>query len=429
MRKDVNKISKYGLKIPLISLFVLVGISAIIFFVTDSVAKTKSDEVEIIDQLDWIIPLGTYEHIEIFENKSGLLAVRKGNHVGIIDSKLNVITPCIYDAISPIGEGKLIRASLLGKEGYLDQLGRVAIPFIYDQAYDFTGEYALVSTENCYKVINTSGEIVYENPKGYRMHPTEKEGLFTFWTGKSLYDEWEDIQNRSYKGLIDISTNSILIEPDTYQETFSYSEGFWLTALYQAKSMEIPIYLVDGSWSEAFPHIVLLRAQPFSGGFAPVEIIKDAENKENIPDSIIVGWGYIDREGNMQENNLFMNSFSPFSEGLVSSFDERSLYFVNTSGEKVFEIERKGNFGSSKEAFHEGLAPVSIKSKNTFNFYNVRGFSMSRGTAWGYVDKSGNFVVPPIFLDAWPVTGGLALVQYDGSYGVISINTSMHKPK
>ena len=420
----MKRISEAGLKIPVISLIVLIGISILILFVTDSMAEKKSEELEVILELDWAIPLGTYEYIEPFRNKPGLFAVREDKQIGVAGKAGDIIIPCMYDHISTGGEAELISASLQDKKGYLDERGGVALPFIFAETFDFCGEYALVSLEGRYQVIGTSGEVVYENREGYQMHPTEKEGLFSFWKGESLHDEWNDDVKKAYKGLIDVTTDTILVKPDTYQEIFHYSEGFWLTSIYPQESVNMPVYVfLDESFDEAFPGKVFHEARPFSEGFAAVSLVQGAADRENMPDAISVKWGYMDREGRMLESDLDLASGDSFSNGLAGLFDSKCLFFINTSGEKVFEIRREGNFKFAKEAFQEGFAPVATKRSGSSFGYGMLRYSMPRSEGWGYVDKEGSFAVPPIFQDASPVTGGLAAVQYGGNYGVISVES------
>lgn len=427
LREGVEKVRKAGLKTPVISLIVLIGISILIFFISDSTAEKKAKELGDVSNLNWIIPLGDYEYIEHLQNGAGMFVAFKNQLAGVISANGDIIIPCVYDHIGGNSEAGLIRGTLQGKQGYLNEAGSVAIPFIYDKAYDFCGGYALVSLKGRYQVIGTAGEIVYENPEGYQMYPTEKEGIFSFWKGKGFEEEWGDVSRKAYKGLIDARTGAVLVKPDRYQEVFCYSEGFWLTSVYPEKRPVISVSVfLDENLSEVFHDKVFHEARPFSEGFAAVTIVEGATDRDRLPDAIIVDWGYMDKEGNMLESDLFLDTGSPFSDGLAGEFDESRLFFINTSGQEVFEIKRKGNFKLSKEAFQEGFAPVATgSSKSSGNYGNgmIR-YGRPRGANWGYVDKEGVFVVPPIFQDASPVAGGLAVVKHTEAYGVISIGAT-----
>ena len=56
------------------------------------------------------------------------------------------------------------------------------------------------------------------------------------------------------------------------------------------------------------------------------------------------------------------------------------------------------------------MAPVSIYNNTPF------------GTIleFGYIDRTGKFVIPPQFSDAHPFSGGIAKIQDDGKYGFIN---------
>jgi hypothetical protein len=41
------------------------------------------------------------------------------------------------------------------------------------------------------------------------------------------------------------------------------------------------------------------------------------------------------------------------------------------------------------------------------------------GKKWGYINKKGEFVVPPTYENAWPYFEGLAAVKLDGKWGYI----------
>lgn len=57
--------------------------------------------------------------------------------------------------------------------------------------------------------------------------------------------------------------------------------------------------------------------------------------------------------------------------------------------------------------FNDGLAAVNLKNR------------------WGYIDKSGNVVIKPIFKDACGFSEGLAAVIVDNKYGFIDRNGNM----
>src|SRR5262249_50615984 len=69
--------------------------------------------------------------------------------------------------------------------------------------------------------------------------------------------------------------------------------------------------------------------------------------------------------------------------------------------------------------FSEGVAAVRLPTNGEL----VQQFGESAGDKWGYIDKTGKFVIKPIFASAGPFKKGLAAVSTAGSctksYGFI----------
>ena len=114
-------------------------------------------------------------------------------------------------------------------------------------------------------------------------------------------------------------------------------------------------------------------------------------------------WGYIDHSGKMviQKQYSFADDFS---EGLAGVVVERKFGFINLKGEMVIPprfTPRQGPYAWSglvaTSRFSEGLAPVTITER-------------SSERAYGYINKKGDFVIPPQFHTAQLFSEGLALV-------------------
>lgn len=157
-------------------------------------------------------------------------------------------------------------------------------------------------------------------------------------------------------------------------------------------------------------------AKPFRDGYAAVKKGRR--------------WLIINRYGSTVLNRFLAKKlFSP-SEGL-SLFEnsKKKLGFINLSGKIV--IPAKFN---SARYFSEGLAPVSNgrrwgfvdysgKLKIPFKFRIARSFDQGLALAknasgkWGYIDKSGNWVIYPNFNRTYPFYNGIANVRVDNPSG------------
>ena len=135
-------------------------------------------------------------------------------------------------------------------------------------------------------------------------------------------------------------------------------------------------------------------AEGFSEGFAYVQ-----------SNGIV---GYIDKTGNITiqlgsaDDILYTK---PFSDGyaLVSSIS-KGYYFIDTNGEVVLQGY------TSADSFNDGLAPVSKSVDDSGKSIN-----------FGFIDKSGKFIIKEQFLNARPFSDGLACVQDEnGIYGFIN---------
>jgi hypothetical protein len=123
-------------------------------------------------------------------------------------------------------------------------------------------------------------------------------------------------------------------------------------------------------------------------------------------------WGYIDRSGRVVVERRYEFA-DDFSEGLAGVAVDRKYGFINKAGEMVvaprFELrtgQRHRNVIISSGRFSEGLACVNVANTN-----ELEGL-------YGYIDKRGEFVVPPQFSYAQDFSEGLAWVVKNRTSGV-----------
>ncbi|MBC8030285.1 MAG: WG repeat-containing protein [Pyrinomonadaceae bacterium] len=117
--------------------------------------------------------------------------------------------------------------------------------------------------------------------------------------------------------------------------------------------------------------------------------------------------GFIDRTGKLLCKGY--TSAARFSEGLAAVVVGRGRQakygFVNAKGELViaprFDPVLRHEQIESLSHFSEGLASVRV------------------GNMYGYIDKKGNFVIPPQFLFAGDFSEGLAFVKLQGKAGYV----------
>jgi len=126
-------------------------------------------------------------------------------------------------------------------------------------------------------------------------------------------------------------------------------------------------------------------------------------------------WGYIDRSGKMVIPKQYAFA-DDFSEGLAGVVVDNKFGFINPNGEMVIPpgfTPRRGPYAwngiVATSRFSEGLAPV-----NTTERWADR--------AYGYINRKGDFVIPPQFYTAQLFSEGLALVvKMDSVNGVTKV--------
>jgi hypothetical protein len=98
-----------------------------------------------------------------------------------------------------------------------------------------------------------------------------------------------------------------------------------------------------------------------------------------------------------------MGGISPFSEGLAIAYHNNKLGFIDKTGQLVIPAQ----FADARP-FSEGLAAVWSQEK------------------WGYIDRSGQWIIPAQFSDLpAQFAGGMALVKQNDKYGFMDTTGKM----
>lgn len=103
-----------------------------------------------------------YDHIDKFDNdQSGLARVCRNKKWGFINKSGTEIIPCMYQNANIFREGLALLTKVNGTTGYLDNTGKIIIPFQeFTQADNFKNGKARVQKGNTPYFINKTGEII-----------------------------------------------------------------------------------------------------------------------------------------------------------------------------------------------------------------------------------------------------------------------------
>lgn len=426
----------------------------IIFFIigligikVDGLARTLQEEKKFMDQFQWVVPLGEYEHIKAFDYKQGIFAITKYWKYGIINSNNEELVPCIYDYIDTTADSDLILVRNGERIGYINEDGTSVLNLLYDSGCKFVGKYASVEIKGKNFIIDKEGntildveatlgnQITYNKIESSKensqlgvggtkednimLRPTEKEGIYYFY-------------NNGNVGFVDVETAKIVMPAtNKYQTYIDYSEGFFLmrSDIPDHRLKDINIFL-DENFQEVFKDKLIARCHyGFKEGYVPVELVEDSEGitvsyDYDTSKAIYRKNAYMDKEGNLLEIDSEISEGNSFSEGLAlvsgtgSDSKEKDM-IIDKEGKIIVEIPYR-NFSFACEFFSEGLMPYAVKTESGVNMNNEVPSSIA-GAKFGYIDKTGKFVVEPIFDGVAAVKGGLAVVQYNQQYGIIKV--------
>ena len=351
---------------------------------------------------------------------------------GYINAKGEQIVPYIYDnayvfrngyaRVTMYGEGPPGRRPV--KYGFLDAQGQLVIPVKFDDARSFGANgLAAVLIGDRWGFVNTNGEIAIK--PSFDDVPYSPESVFDSFglaqvkQGKSwiLIDaqgkqvgsaKGESISTFNQDGLAVIGQSSFargrragvintkgeyVFEPQ-FDDFKGYKNGYAQVSL-------------GGKWGFIDAHGKIVVAPQFplyssdfnSGGTAKV-VLSVNRKTGGRPQDIELLYGYINTSGKLilQDGQY---------DRIVRPFNEEGFAVVSKGGKSGF-VNREGNesVGWFDDAFpftKVGLAAVKVDEK------------------WGYVDKSGSWVISPKFDGAYNfLDNGVAIIRQENKWGHIN---------
>lgn len=339
-----------------------------------------------------------------------------------------------------------------GKWGYIDGAGKMIIKPKYDAAYPFYDGVARVMTGKRFEnekwsYIDISGTPIFKDLSANRLEDFS-EGLGAVCLNK------RDASGGILCGYMD-KTGSWIIKPEVYN-AFAFHSGLARAALPDKASRTgvREVYLdKTGKVAIDLSSIPTNNSEGFSDGLARFAVSSDGKG--------FLPQGYMDTTGKIVIKPQFQGA-DDFSEGMAAVFttkpakieteehqEDITAGFIDKTGKMV--IKPQFEF---YQPFSEGLAFVSVRGRMgaidktgrvvirpQFNlakdgaspYFMVLDYykqaapwrfseglaAVHRGGLWGYIDKTGKFVIAPRFRKAHSFAGGLALVLVGDRVGYI----------
>jgi|GEM_PF-788434 len=323
------------------------------------------------------------------------------------------------------------------KYGYIDQLGKMTIAPQFDDAFGFSQGLAKVVVNGFCGFIDKTGNRVVE-PRFYKAEgfsedlallcDTSRCG-YVDRTGKIVIEQIFDDAKSFREGLAPvkkgtkwryINKDGTYLNSDEFDQAAQFSEGLGVVGViktnfhnphfggYSGTAMAYGFidttgrYLIEPS---------ILHAEPFSNGLSLI----------SVPRSLLRGdlfgemrdYVFVDKYGR-QVSRRFKNALS-FNDGLALVSDADWVGFIDTKGRLAMRFD-------SSDWLHRHHLPDQPKTND--------------GMRYGFINKSGEYLIKPRYNAASPFSGGLALVDGSGLYTayinksgdtVISNHGGMHK--
>ncbi|GAU77391.1 WG repeat-containing protein [Fusibacter sp. 3D3] len=378
-----------------------------------------------------VIPFGTYYDGNVFGNPLALVYNDDYDHFFIkADGSKAFETKADYDYYAFSSGRAVVYDSASSQYGYVDELGKLVVPFTLDDAFDYIGDIAIFEEDGRYGVLNKKGTVIIKptfksaqiSDDGYLIGD---DGFFTM----ILSDQMKPIG----KFLSDLNPDfyeNLYVEDEGIHYVFKDFSGNALTTCTEYAYLGDHIFSVDGgkiidthdvkanpTQANAFNvnvdydfkfvdntgKVVLDLSdydsvEPFSEGRAVVE--KDGK------------YGYIDKTGTVVISIQY-ESAGNFSAGKASVYHNDNSYTLDLNGNIISDEDDYGN-GNSNPAFYtiskEGDGYVGIASTETdqivlqpkYSSIEDMGndvFLLESDGLYGYYDAQKNRLVDPAYED------------------------------
>jgi len=261
-----------------------------------------------------------------------------------------------------------------GKWGYIDQTGKLVVKPQFDRADGFSEGRARVKIGKKYGFVDSTGKLLI--PARFNAAGDFSEGLVKVM----IADKW---------GFSDKSGRIVI--PYQFGAAGNFSEGFTTVSLNPVSQSNRKYFVIDRSGrpvkTPPFNYI-----SEFSEGLAAVTIGSGETAKE----------GYVNKQWQVVIEPQYSIAMG-FSEGLaVVGPDYAQPLVIDKTGQVIIR-----GYQVSMRGCSEGL----------ISFYRHDAQS-GRGAA-GFLDKTGQVIIPAKFDMAGDFSGGLAWVQVKSRYGFI----------
>ena len=294
---------------------------------------------------------------EAYYFANGVAPVVINGKYGLIDKTGKQKIACKYDRIFSIAKMGTLSVEMGGKRAIADIDGHLLTDFAYDDIYAQDAAY-IVSRNNLKGLINRN--LVDTTPIKYDgiMYDSDYHHLFV----ASIGNKW---------GSLDSTFSEVI--------PFKFDAPYWIYDSLKRKTID--------TMTLVYKPGVYLSAGDFSNGLAKVE-------------NSLKLWGYINKKGKEVIKCAYSYA-EDFNHGMaiVSKGDMKGV--INTKGKLIEPFEKRVyEFTTREHVF--GIKKIEQEGK------------------YGFTDKKGNVVVPPIYAEATLTPHKMIRVKKDSLYGYMN---------
>lgn len=399
----------------------------------------------IIDTSNKTIQLAIYDNVEIdgstlSEQKMPSMAfqsnmyVRNNGKVGMLKANGEDFISVKYDSLGLYSDNMLV-AKVGDKYGFLNEEGKESVPFVYSQAHNYSEGLAAVVNENGkYLFIDKLGNVAIK-PKEYDRVDDFQNGTCKVYRKDKVWEinrEGKKVKD-STKKLEEDNVHDGSDHDDIYVENTNYGNNNDTT---NTLTPNITSTLNFNDKIFQHQHTRADNVMPHDKNkdktelkYGEISDLKKQKPNERITE--IDRSRYNDKDDDIQLSQQISQNICKydevldnFSDGLLPVTKNKKLGYINAKGEEVipctlkYYIEPGMDDGSVIFGrFKEGLAKVcsfdgESGAEESFGAKNIK---------FGYMDKMGKIIIPPIYQTAGDFSEGKAYVSSETFNGFIDI--------
>lgn len=286
-----------------------------------------------------------------------------------------------YEIYHNFSDGLLCVRNKDGKIGYLNKSGKVAIPFVFDDAFSFQNGVAKVEKGNKKYRIDKNGNEIAQASFEYGAYNSVKsvDSYNNFQDGRAIV-----FKDRKFGA---VNMNREIVIPLEYKELYSFSDSVaWAT------NDGRKWVALDVNGSVLFTLNNASRPRSFSEGLAVVT----TKSKNHVKH------GFINKKGDMVltiSEGEYPRAES-FNEGLAPIYEKEGCGFIDMTGQIAIPTKYL-----RLTSFHNGFARV-----------------LNKDYKWGVINKKGEIVLPFVYGEFSDNEEGLIKANKNNKYGWLNSN-------